>query len=54
MRTASEPRRMLLEAIQGATYREMKDAHRCCGSAGIYNIHSELSMEFRLQNAPCA
>ena len=25
MRTASEPR-MLLEAIQGATYREMKDA----------------------------
>ncbi|PFQ49524.1 glycolate oxidase [Bacillus cereus] len=46
MRTASEPR-MLLEAIQGATYREMKDADRCCGSAGIYNIvHSELSMEF--------
>ncbi|MBZ4223333.1 (Fe-S)-binding protein [Bacillus wiedmannii] len=46
MRTSSEPR-MLLEAIQGATYREMKDADRCCGSAGIYNIvHSELSMEF--------
>ncbi|HDR7784153.1 MULTISPECIES: (Fe-S)-binding protein [Bacillus] len=46
MRTSSEPR-MLLEAIQGATYCEMKDADRCCGSAGIYNIvHSELSMEF--------
>ncbi|PEC55309.1 glycolate oxidase [Bacillus cereus] len=46
MRTSLEPR-MLLEAIQGATYREMKDADRCCGSAGIYNIvHSELSMEF--------
>ncbi|PFS64889.1 glycolate oxidase [Bacillus cereus] len=46
MRTSSEPR-MLLEAIQGATYREMKDADRCCGSAGIYNIvHSQLSMEF--------
>lgn len=46
MRTSSEPR-MLLEAIQGAIYREMKDADRCCGSAGIYNIvHSELSMEF--------
>ncbi|PFZ44952.1 glycolate oxidase [Bacillus wiedmannii] len=46
MRTSSEPR-MLLEAIQGATYREMKDADCCCGSAGIYNIvHSELSMEF--------
>ncbi|QBP92307.1 (Fe-S)-binding protein [Bacillus mycoides] len=46
MRTSSEPR-MLLEAIQDATYREMKDADRCCGSAGIYNIvHSELSMEF--------
>lgn len=46
MRTSSEPR-MLLQAIQGVTYREMKDADRCCGSAGIYNIvHSELSMEF--------
>lgn len=46
MRTSPEPR-MLLEAIQDATYREMKDADRCCGSAGIYNIvHSELSMEF--------
>ena len=36
-----------LQAIQGATYREMKEADRCCGSAGIYNIvDSELSMEF--------
>ncbi|MDZ5607226.1 (Fe-S)-binding protein [Bacillus pseudomycoides] len=46
MRTSSQPR-MLLQAIQGVTYREMKEADRCCGSAGIYNIvHSELSMEF--------
>lgn len=46
MRTSSEPRK-LLQAIQGITYKEMKDADRCCGSAGIYNIvHSELSMEF--------
>ncbi|CAG9614025.1 Lactate utilization protein A [Bacillus rhizoplanae] len=46
MRTSSEPRK-LLQAIQGVIYKEMKDADRCCGSAGIYNIvHSELSMEF--------
>ncbi len=46
MRTSSEPR-MLVEAIEGATYREMKDADSCCGSAGIYNIvHSVLSLDF--------
>lgn len=44
MKTASAPRR-LLQAIQGAEYKEMKDADRCCGSAGIYNIvESEMSM----------
>ncbi|SMQ84772.1 glycolate oxidase iron-sulfur subunit [Bacillus sp. OV166] len=44
MKTAAAPRR-LLQAIQGAEYKEMKDADRCCGSAGIYNIvESEMSM----------
>src|SRR5690625_7248700 len=40
-----EPRQ-LLESIDGAEYVEMKDASRCCGSAGIYNIvESEMSMQ---------
>jgi glycolate oxidase iron-sulfur subunit len=46
MKTESAPR-TLLKAIKGAEYREMKDAGRCCGSAGIYNIiESEMSMKF--------
>ncbi|KAB2338020.1 (Fe-S)-binding protein [Cytobacillus depressus] len=45
MKTASEPR-MLLQAIQGTTYCEMKNADSCCGSGGIYNIvESEMSMK---------
>jgi glycolate oxidase iron-sulfur subunit len=45
MRTASAPR-LLLQSIKGAEYVEMKDADRCCGSAGIYNIiESEMSMK---------
>jgi glycolate oxidase iron-sulfur subunit len=45
MKTASAPR-ALLQAIEGIDYREMKDADRCCGSAGIYNIvESEMSMQ---------
>lgn len=45
MKTASAPR-TLLKAIRGVTYHEMKDAGRCCGSAGIYNIiESEMSMK---------
>jgi glycolate oxidase iron-sulfur subunit len=45
MKTASAPR-ALLAGIQGAQFREMKDADRCCGSAGIYNIvESEMSMQ---------
>ncbi|MGD7009670.1 (Fe-S)-binding protein [Metabacillus sp. 84] len=45
MRTSSAPRK-LLHAIKGAELREMKDADRCCGSAGIYNIvESEMSMQ---------
>ena len=44
MKTASAPR-LLLQSIQGVEYIEMKDADRCCGSAGIYNIvESENSM----------
>lgn len=43
--TFMEPRK-LIEAIAGVTYVEMKDASRCCGSAGIYNIvESEMSMQ---------
>ncbi|WP_223595101.1 (Fe-S)-binding protein [Neobacillus bataviensis] len=45
MKTASAPRR-LLKSIKGVEYVEMKDADRCCGSAGIYNIiESEMSMK---------
>lgn len=45
MKTASAPRK-LLQAIKGSEYREMKEADRCCGSAGIYNIvESESSMQ---------
>ncbi|MCP8617621.1 (Fe-S)-binding protein [Salirhabdus salicampi] len=44
-KTFMEPR-TLLSSIYGATYVEMKDASRCCGSAGIYNIlESEMSMQ---------
>ncbi|MGG1678952.1 (Fe-S)-binding protein [Neobacillus sp. NRS-1170] len=45
MKTASAPR-TLLKSIKGVEYVEMKDADRCCGSAGIYNIiESEMSMK---------
>jgi glycolate oxidase iron-sulfur subunit len=45
MKTSVQPR-TLLKAIQGIEYHEMKDADRCCGSAGIYNIvESEMSMQ---------
>ncbi len=37
MKKADAPRR-LLGSIEGAQYIEMKEADRCCGSAGIYNI----------------
>ncbi|WP_448595817.1 (Fe-S)-binding protein, partial [Thermoflexus hugenholtzii] len=30
--------RALLFRLQGATFRELPDATRCCGSAGIYNL----------------
>jgi len=44
-KTFMEPRQ-LLESIDGVEYVEMKDAGRCCGSAGIYNIvESEMSMQ---------
>ncbi|MDQ0198361.1 (Fe-S)-binding protein [Neobacillus ginsengisoli] len=45
MKTASAPR-ALLQSIKGVEYTEMKEADRCCGSAGIYNIiESEMSMK---------
>lgn len=45
MKTAQPPR-TLLHAIRGVEFREMKDADRCCGSAGIYNIvQPEMSMQ---------
>ncbi|WP_184664486.1 (Fe-S)-binding protein [Texcoconibacillus texcoconensis] len=45
MKTASAPRQ-LLQSIEGVTYKEMKQADRCCGSAGIYNlIETEMSMQ---------
>jgi glycolate oxidase iron-sulfur subunit len=37
MHTSAQPRK-LLKSIKGTEFREMKDADRCCGSAGIYNI----------------
>jgi len=40
MQTATAPRR-LLQAIDGITYRELKEANVCCGSAGIYNLLHE-------------
>lgn len=44
-KTFTEPRQ-LLQSIDGVKYIEMKDASRCCGSAGIYNIvESEMSMQ---------
>jgi glycolate oxidase iron-sulfur subunit len=44
MKTASAPR-LLLKSIKGVEYQEMKDADRCCGSAGVYNIiESEMSL----------
>ncbi|MBM7648625.1 glycolate oxidase iron-sulfur subunit [Bacillus ectoiniformans] len=45
MKTFMAPR-MLMGAIEGAEFREMEGADRCCGSAGIYNItESEMSMQ---------
>lgn len=41
----NEPRK-LLNAIKGIHYIELKEANRCCGSAGIYNIlEYEMSMK---------
>ncbi|SET49899.1 glycolate oxidase iron-sulfur subunit [Salinibacillus kushneri] len=43
--TFMEPRQ-LLDSVQGTDYVEMKDASRCCGSAGIYNlVQTEMSMK---------
>ncbi|HEY7211835.1 MAG TPA: heterodisulfide reductase-related iron-sulfur binding cluster [Bryobacteraceae bacterium] len=38
--------RSLLKAVPGLTFREMRMADGCCGSAGIYNVvHNELAMQ---------
>ncbi|WP_081765424.1 (Fe-S)-binding protein [Paenibacillus pini] len=37
MRSSGAPRK-LMRQVDGVTFVEMKDADRCCGSAGIYNI----------------
>lgn len=38
------PPRALLHRLQGATFHELPDSARCCGSAGIYNLtHPEMS-----------
>lgn len=35
-----------MKAIQGVSFKEMKDSGRCCGSAGIYNIlQPKMSMQ---------
>lgn len=37
MKSSSAPRQ-LMRGVAGATFIEMKEADRCCGSAGIYNV----------------
>lgn len=45
MKTSSAPR-ILMRSIAGVTFREMKEADQCCGSAGIYNLTEEkMSMQ---------
>lgn len=45
MKTFDAPR-SLLKSIKGIEFKEMKEADRCCGSAGIYNIvQPEMSMQ---------
>ncbi len=42
---ADEPRR-LLRSVPGATFVEMEQSERCCGSGGIYNLlHHDESMQ---------
>jgi glycolate oxidase iron-sulfur subunit len=37
MKTGNAPRK-LLQRVGGVTFVELKEADRCCGSAGIYNV----------------
>ncbi|MDQ6420650.1 (Fe-S)-binding protein [Paenibacillus sp. LHD-117] len=37
MKSSSAPRQ-LMKSVEGVSYVEMKEADRCCGSAGIYNV----------------
>ena len=42
--------RALLRAIEGVTLVEIRDAERCCGSAGIYNVtQPDISRELQRQ-----
>ncbi|MBO8171590.1 MAG: (Fe-S)-binding protein [Bacillaceae bacterium] len=44
-KVTEEPRR-LLQSVPGATFVEMADSDRCCGSGGIYNLlHYDESMK---------
>lgn len=44
-KTFTEPRK-LLQSVENISYVEMRNADRCCGSAGIYNmIEPEMSMQ---------
>jgi glycolate oxidase iron-sulfur subunit len=44
-RIRNQPR-SLIKSIPGLEFVEMKEADRCCGSAGVYNItHYDLSMQ---------
>lgn len=46
-RIRNEPRQ-LLRAVPGLEFKEMPDADRCCGSAGIYSLlHPDLSRRLR-------
>ncbi|MHA6483563.1 (Fe-S)-binding protein [Paenibacillus sp. strain BS8-2] len=37
MKSSNAPRQ-LMKSVSGVSYVEMKEADRCCGSAGIYNV----------------
>jgi len=53
-RVKSQPRQ-LLQQVPGLTYVELKNADRCCGSAGIYNLtHPEMAgalLDEKMENA---
>jgi glycolate oxidase iron-sulfur subunit len=54
MRSSSAPRELLC-GVEGAAFVEMKEADRCCGSAGIYNVTQPemagLLLEHKMEHA---